>query len=132
MTSTDTNEECPANTHPFWCALTDQCITRPDNPEHHGRGSRWQTHGDDVEIVVHEVRLDEEFPPDSGRMLRGQEGVYLSLRNTAIRDRFADVHLDKGDVDVLLNILMRAQGRLQHCGVEVTAADLLEDEISAS
>ncbi len=58
--------------------------------------------------------------------------MYLSLRNTAIRDRFADVHLDKGDVDVLLNILIRAQGRLQHASLEVTAADLLEDQISAS
>ncbi len=53
----------PAITHPAWCALTEQCITRPDNPEHHGRGSRWETSGDDVEIVVHQVRLDEEFPP---------------------------------------------------------------------
>jgi hypothetical protein len=64
-------------------------------------------------------------------MLRGQKGVYLSPRNTAIRDRFADVHLDKGDVDVLLNILMRAQGRLQSVGCEVTAVELLEDQISA-
>ena len=63
MTSTDIDGTRSAITHPAWCALTKQCITRPDNPEHHGRGSRWQTHGDDFEIVVHEVRLDEEFPP---------------------------------------------------------------------
>ena len=37
MTSTDTDKECSAITHPVWCALTDQCITRPENPEHHGR-----------------------------------------------------------------------------------------------